>query len=106
MLATDAALMRTQEPALEERRNPVDARQDRLGRLATTKEHSPVVAIAALGQAARQTNVSRLTRMRPRPRTSAAMTIEPAHEGLVHLDLLRHPVPARPHHRASQRTTH
>ena len=26
MLATDAALMRTQEPALEERRDPVDAR--------------------------------------------------------------------------------
>ena len=72
------------------------------------------------------TNVSRLSaeasatrciRMRPmaRPRTSAAMTtsaffprcrrpppVEPAHEGLVHLDLLRHPVPARPHHRASQ----
>ena len=31
MLATDAALMRTQEPALEERRDPVDARQDRVG---------------------------------------------------------------------------
>ena len=52
MLATDSALMRTQEPALEERRDPVDARQDRLGRLSTTKEHSPVVAIAELGQAA------------------------------------------------------
>ena len=73
------------------------------------------------------TNVSRLSaeasatrciRMRPmaRPRTlgrndhqrllpqvsAASARLEPAHEGLVHLDLLRHPVPARPHHRASQ----
>ncbi len=52
MLTTDSALMRTEEPALEERRDPVDARQDRLGRLSTPKEHSPVVAIAELGQAA------------------------------------------------------
>ena len=43
MLTADPALICTQEPALEERSNPVNASQHRVGRLATAQRNSAVV---------------------------------------------------------------
>ena len=143
MLTTDPALMRAEEPALEKRRDPMNARQYGVGRLATPQNDSAVVAIATLRQAAvalqpvgdhdrsrldgglheRHQAVGRGIRHPLHPDApdgtaaylsgndhqgllaevpASAARLDPADDGLVHLDLRRHPVPTGPHHRAAE----
>src|SRR2546430_5269764 len=52
MLTADRALVSAEEPALEERSDPVHARQHRLGRFSTAKDDFSIVAIAEVRKAA------------------------------------------------------
>ena len=52
MLTADRALMSAEKSALEERSDPVHARQHRLGRFSTAKEDFSIVAIAEVGKTA------------------------------------------------------
>src|SRR5712692_3839179 len=52
MLPADGALVRAQQPTLEERGDPVDTREHGFGGLAAAEQDPPVMAIADLGESA------------------------------------------------------